>query len=265
MDRSSRPAPMNPDRRRRLELERRLFRQYRGSNDPELREALIERYLPLARDVAGGHSVHPEGAEDVFQVACLGLVKAVDRYDPERGVAFSSYAVPTMSGEILRFYRDRSWSVHVARDLQELALKARRVREELTARHGGEATIHHIAAELDLPPAKVGEALKALGALHAESLDAPVREPEATTTRSARVADTDDGYARAEDRALLDGLMAGLQVRDRRIVELYFRHDLTQLQVGQRVGLSQMQVSRILRRVTAELRALARQHREVAA
>src|SRR5919197_869303 len=158
---------------RRLREDRELFERYLDERDPVDRELLVERFLPLARSLAGRYLRHGEAFDDIFQVACLGLVKAIDGFDVTRGRAFSSYAVPTIVGEIKRYYRDRTWTIHVPRDLQELTLAVSRAAVALEREHGCKPTVDQVAERLEVSDEDVLEALQAKRARRAGSLDAP--------------------------------------------------------------------------------------------
>jgi RNA polymerase sigma-B factor len=243
----------------RAEEDRALFERLADKGEAIDREMLVERFLPLARSLAARYVSHGEPFDDVFQVACLGLLKAIDRFDVTRGRAFSSYAVPTIAGEIKRYYRDRTWSVHVPRDLQDLALRVEQERRVLETRMARSPTVAELAAHLDASDEDVVEALHAHGARRSESLDAPVGadgDPDTTVGESFGAGDR--GYQLAESRADLARLARVLSERDRAIVRMRFVEDLNQQQIGDRVGLSQMQISRILRRSIERLREQAR-------
>jgi RNA polymerase sigma-B factor len=241
------------------ERDRRLLRRLADERDPVDRSTVIERFLPLARHVAARYQRPGEPFEDLYQVACFGLVKAVDRYDAERGVAFSSYAVPTMTGEIKRHFRDRTWSVRVPRDLQDNALRVERALERLTASIGHAPTVDQIGDAVDLDTEAVLEALQARDARRATSLEAPHGRGHDDEPRvlGDTIGHADDGFDQAERRADLRALTRRLTARQRAVVHLRFEHDLTQAQIGSYLGLSQMQVSRDLRRAVDRLRALA--------
>ena len=195
--------------------------------------------------------------DDLFQVACLGLLKAIDRFDPERGRAFSSYAVPTMAGEIKRHFRDRTWSVRVPRDLQELALKVERTASDLSLSLHRQPTVAEIATALGASDEEVLEALEAGSAYEATSLQSPVGDEGGSSTLGESIGTDDDGFTRAEQRATLDELMRALTPREREVLRLRFAEDLTQSEIGERVGVSQMHVSRIIRHALAQLRTEA--------
>jgi RNA polymerase sigma-B factor len=222
----------------RLGGDRALLERYVEGRDPVDRDVLVERFLPLARGLARRYQRTGEPFDDLFQVACLGLVKAIDRFDLSRDVAFSSYAVPTMLGEIRRYVRDRTWSVRVPRGLQELALRVDKHVVELSGALHRQPTVAEIARAAAATEEQVLEALQAAGAYRAMSLQTP-RPGE-------------DG-----DRATLAQLLRAITPREREVLRLHFQDDLTQRQIGQRIGVSQMQTSRIIRRSIARLRTAA--------
>ncbi len=244
----------------RAHADRRLFIRYCSARDPVDRDAIVERFMPLARQLAARYQRPEEPFDDVFQVACFGLLKAVERFDVGRGVAFSSYAVPTITGEIKRHFRDRTWSVRVPRDLQELALRVDRVVGDLTRELGRQPSVDEVARAVDVTGEEVLEAMQAAGAYRSASLDAPRAsvDEDAGDTLGDAMGITEDGYERAEQRALLQSLMDGLTMREREVVRLRFDEDLTQAEIGERIGVSQMQVSRVLRQAITRLRLIAR-------
>jgi RNA polymerase sigma-B factor len=238
--------------------DRALFARYLDTRDPVERDMLVERFLPLARQLARRYQRPEEPFDDLFQVACLGLINAIDRFDLDRGVAFSSYAVPTIVGEIKRYFRDRTWSVRVPRDLQELTLKVDRTVSELTVRLHREPTVAEIAAAVGVAEEDVLEALEASGAHRAASLDEPRHIDDDSGDNLADFLGMEEcGFACAEDRATIAVLMRALTPRERTVLLLRFAGDLTQAEIGERVGISQMQVSRIIRQAVARLRAYA--------
>jgi RNA polymerase sigma-B factor len=223
---------------------------------PADREALVERYLPLARHLAVRHTSGGEPVDDVFQVACIGLVKAVDRFDRNRGVAFSSYATPTIVGEIKRYYRDRTWVIHVPRDLLELCLRVERTTDELAAERGRPATDADVAGRLRVGEDEVRRARDAVRARRTASMELRIGGDESATIGDS-LGTEEPGFAAAEHRATLDSLMHCLSPRDREVMRLRFYEDLTQDEIGSRMHISQMQVSRVLRAALARLRAVA--------
>src|SRR5690349_9302490 len=210
----ARPTP-GPDR---VQEDRALFERYLCRRDPADRDALVERFLPLARQLARRYERPEEPFDDLFQVACLGLVKAIDRFDLSRDVAFSSYAVPTILGEIKRYFRDRTWAVRVPRDLQEMALRVDRKVTELSTEMRRQPTVIEIAEALALDEEQVLEALEASGAYRATSLSLPrSNEDEAGETLGDTVGTSEEGFGLAEHRATLDRLMQALPPREREV------------------------------------------------
>ena len=237
-----------------IDQDRALFVRFARRRDPGDREVLVERYLPLARCVAMRYVRHGEPLEDILQVAYLGLVKAIDRFDVERGRAFTSFAVPTIAGEIKRYYRDRTWALHVPRECQERALAVRRVAAQLERENHREPTVHEIAVELEAADEDVLEALLAARAQRVDSLDAPAGAEESSGTIGDEIGVDEAGYVVAEDRVFLAELLRLLSPRDRLVLRLSFERDLTQAEIGTRVGLSQMQISRLRRKSMERLR-----------
>ena len=235
-----------------------LMTEYRATRDPRARDAIVTRYLPLARSLARRFRTGAEPLEDLEQVAALALVKAVDAYDPDRGTAFSSYAVPCIAGAIKRYFRDCGWAVRVPRALQERAMRVRQVEQELQAGSGEAPTVAELAEATGLEAEQVLEAREAYGARHAGSLATTARERDGEEHRLLdTLGETDEHYAEAIDRSALDCLLGGLEERDRAIIQLYFREELTQAQIGRRLGYSQMHISRLLRRAVGELERAA--------
>jgi RNA polymerase sigma-B factor len=192
----------------------------------------------------------------LFQVASLGLVKAVDRFDPERGTAFSSYALPTILGEIKRHFRDKGRSIHLPRGLQELVLKVQGAEEQLSSRTGRSPTVLEIADYLALDTEVVLEALEAMAARNAASLDAPIESEtgEDAATAHDTIGREDEGYSLVDTSASLAVAVRGLRRTDREVLALRLNQGLTQSEIAAQIGVSQMQVSRILRRATDQLR-----------
>ncbi len=226
------------------------------AGDAAARVALVKRFLPLARQLAwsmrGG-----EDLDDLEQVAAIGLVKAIDRFDPARGFAFSTFAVPTIQGELKRHYRDRGWAVRVPRPVRELAVRVERISSTLSGELGRSPTVAEIAARADCTSERVLESLAALTSRHALSLDHPCNAADEPHAIGREVAAEDPGYAEVEDADRLDTLMNVLPARDRLILELRFREDRRQSQIAEVVGVSQMQVSRLIRRAIEHLRLVA--------
>jgi RNA polymerase sigma-B factor len=251
----------------RRQAEKQLFLRYHRSRSRRDRDALVERFMPLARSLARRYRRGPEPLEDLEQVACLALVKAVEGFDPSRDLAFSSYAVPSIAGALKRHYRDCGWSVRMPRDLQELALRIERFNEEAWATTGAAPTAAHISERAGVSVEAVIEAREAHLALRADSLDQPLRssEDDAGASLLDTIGSSDGDYDRAFDRVVLDSLLATLEDRDQTIVRLYYRDELTQSEIGDRLGLSQMHISRLLRQATAQLAANAAEANELPA
>jgi RNA polymerase sigma-B factor len=245
----------------RREAELRLLRAYHETRDPRAREAAVERFMPLARSLARRYRGGSEPLEDLEQVACLALVRAVDGFDPTRGTAFTSYAVPSIAGAIKRHFRDNGWSVRVPRDLQELALRVERINEELVAETGHSPTAAQISerAGSGISVEDVLEAREAFRALHSDSLDQPRGRGDDDEAASLldSLGDADLEIGRAHDRAALEAVLDTLDDRDRTIIHLYYQCELTQAEIGRELGYSQMHVSRLLRQAVDRLRLAA--------
>jgi len=225
--------------------------------DARARAQLVERFLPLARSLALRYRRSGESLDDLIQVASLGLVKAIDRYDPQLGNAFSSYAVPTILGEIKRHFRDRTWSVRPPRGLQELTVRIERVVDELAEQLHRQPSVAEIATATGAADEDVLEALQVRGARRSLSLDMPratANEPNDTTLGDS-IGVNDGEFERAEDRATLARVLRMLTAREREILRMRFEHDMTQAQIGAAVGVSQIQISRIIRQTLARLHA----------
>ena len=247
---------ISPGPSRRAREDARLFERYQRTGDPAARAALTERFLPLARSLARRYESSGESLDDLTQVASLALLKAIDRFDSQRAVAFSSFAVPTIVGELKRYFRDYGWSVRVPRSLQELALHAQRESDQFASEHGHAPTAGQLAQRLGVDVEQILEAREAVGARRAASLDRP-REDDDDEHPVRELAVEDPGFAAAEDAATVSRLAAVLCERDREVLRLRYEQDLTQSEIGERIGCSQMHVSRILRDAVARLQAQA--------
>jgi RNA polymerase sigma-B factor len=240
-----------------LSSENRLFeRAQRG--DADARETLVHRYLPLARSVARRYVGRGEPEDDLVQVASIALLRAIDRFDVERGTAFSSFAVPTIAGELKHYFRDRTWTVRPPRDTYELSQRVARSVDELARELGRSPTPAEVAVRVGASIEDVLDARATTDQCRGASLDAP-RDDDGSTFMD-ELGFEDRGFKQAEDRADIDSLMAGLSPRSREILRLRFMEELSQAQVGERVGYSQMHVSRLERQGIAELRDAA-EHR----
>jgi RNA polymerase sigma-B factor len=241
------PRATKTDRARRQRDDQRLMERHRDG-DQRARDELIERYMPLARSLALRYRRASEPLDDLIQVASVGLVKAVDRWDPGRGLAFSSYAVPTILGELRRYFRDVTWDVRPARDLQELCLAVEEAREALWTELGHSPTVAEIAAHLNRPEEAIVDALQATEARSLRSLDAPVHDEDAESDSAGDlIGQPDPAFERVEAGVTVERLTAILDDRAREILRLRFGEDLLQSEIAARVGCSQMHVSRIIR------------------
>jgi RNA polymerase sigma-B factor len=244
-------------RARRADDDAGRFGAYRRDRDRGLRDQLFADYLPLADSCARRYRRRGEPDDDLLQVAGIGLLKAIDRYDPARGTCFSSYAVPTIVGELQRHFRDHSWTVRPPRGLQEDVLRMERERTGLLTELGRDPTAVELAAAVGTTVEDILEAREAARARGGTSLDAPVGDEDGATVGDL-VGDEDDGFALIDIVLLADSLIATLPERDQVIVRLRFQQELTQQEIGRRIGCSQMQVSRLLRAALTRLRAEAR-------
>jgi RNA polymerase sigma-B factor len=237
-----------------------LLIAYRREGHRWARNVLVERFMPLARKLAQRYRHTEEPLEDLVQVACLGLVKAVDRFDPDRAVRFASYAVPTILGELKRHFRDKGWAVHVPRELQEHALALGRETDRLARHLGRSPTLSELAAGLGWEEQDVLEASEVLHSYHAVSLDAPVsRDGEESMALVESLGSADDRFALVQSRQIISEAWRALPELERTVLILRFVHDLPQRRIAEMVGYSQMHVSRLLRRSLAKLLAETRE------
>lgn len=234
-----------------------LFRRWRGARDQRARDVLIERFLPLARKLARRYTASNEPYDDLVQVASLGLVKAVERFDPERGFAFTSFAVPTIVGELKRYFRDTAWALHVDRSAQEWARRIADARREIATRRGRGPTVGELAEYLECSSEEVVDGLQVVEAFDTVSLDAPrPTDGDGVVSRLDALGDEDQRLVLVDEQATIFAAAQRLGERERQILFLRFNEDLTQTEIADRVGVSQMQVSRLLRRTLQRLRDL---------
>ena len=229
---------------------------YHERGDREARDLLVEELMPLVRALARRYAGRGEQLDDLIQVGAIGLIKAIDRFDPSRGVELTTYAIPTIVGEIKRHFRDKGWAVHVPRRLKELNLRLSRRIEELTGQLGRSPTVAELAAAEGIEEEEVVEALETGQAYAAQSLSAPVLsadEPSDLETLSS-IPSIDEGFATTEDRVVLSRGFKALDERERRILTLRFFDGLTQSQIAAEIGISQMHVSRLIRRALEKMR-----------
>lgn len=226
--------------------------------DASSRDELVERFLPLARQLARRYQRGNEPLDDLIQVASIGLVKAVDRYDPERGTAFSSYAVPTILGELKRYFRDSGWAVHVPRGMQERVMNVNQAIARLSRELGRSPTASEVSQEIGETPELVLEAMEASIAYDAVSLDTPrSAEDDEGDTYADTMGMIDERFELVEYKSAIGPTMRALPERDRLVLKLRFEDDLTQLEIAERIGVSQMHVSRLIRRALKRLRTVA--------
>lgn len=231
-----------------------LFARWQEGRDRQARDELVQRFLPLARKLARRYSGAREPFDDLLQVASLGLVKAIDRFDLSRGTAFSSFAVPTILGELKRYFRDLGWAVHVPRGAQERAVKVEEAQQLLSARANRAPTVSEIAEYLEFSIEDVLDALETSRAHHAASLDAPYDDGEGESgTMVESFGTMDPSLQSADERVTIGTAAQQLPTRERQVLGLRFAHDMTQTQIADEIGVSQMQVSRILRRAVSHL------------
>ncbi|MGW9209703.1 SigB/SigF/SigG family RNA polymerase sigma factor [Embleya sp. NPDC055664] len=219
-----------------------------------VRNTLIETNIPLVRYIAGRYRARHENMEEMVQVGTIGLIKAIDRFDPALGYAFPTFAIPTISGEIKRFFRDTSWAVHVPRRLQELRLELAKARDAFTAEHDREPCTAEFAELTGKGIGEVTEGLTASAGFTAVSLDALAGNGPAGMF-SIRATFVDPGFDRVENLLILKPAIASLPQREREIVSMRFGQEMTQAQIGEHLGLSQMHISRLLTRILDKLRA----------
>ena len=237
-----------------LAAEALLWKRLRDQRDPAAREELVRRYLPFAKNLALRYRGASESFDDLLQVANLGLVNAVDRFDPARGTPFAAFASPTILGELKRHFRDRVWTVRVPRGLHDRMAEVEKATAALTVELQRSPSVSEIAIKLAIEPAEVLEVLEANHNRRPLSLDRPVGGEEDESPASEWVGDEDEGYELVDDKLALEGVLPQLDDRERLILRLRFVEDLTQSQIADQIGHSQMHVSRILRRTLERIR-----------
>ena len=232
-----------------------LLRRYHEEGDVGAREQLIERYMSLVRSLARRYSYRGEQLDDLVQIGAIGLIKAIDRFDVNRGVELTTYATPNIIGEIKRHFRDRGWSVRVPRGLQELNIQLSKLLEQLTVQHGRSPTIPELAKAAGVTDEEVLEALESGRAYSSLSLSAGSGGDEDGEVDPLESLGTEEHqYEVSEDRAVLEPGFRVLDERERKILHLRFFEGLTQSQIAQQVGISQMHVSRLIRRSLEKIR-----------
>jgi RNA polymerase sigma-B factor len=252
------PATEPEPRVSRAQEDRRLLVRWHRHGDETAREELVRRLLPLARRMARRYRRSDEPLDDLVQVATLGLIKAIDRFDPARQTAFSSYAVPTMLGELKRYFRDNGWSVHVPRGMQERVMRVDSAVKELSRQLGRSPSVAELASTLGLEGEQVLEAMEAASAYDAVSLDSfRFGDDGDGETYADSIGEVDGRYELVEYGATIEPTLQALPARDRVVLHLRFVEDLTQAEIADRVGVSQMHVSRLIRRALERLRRVA--------
>jgi RNA polymerase sigma-B factor len=239
---------------------RELAALWRHRDEETARAALVTRFMPLARSLARRYERSSESLEDLVQVASMGLIKAIDRFDPARGNAFASFAVPTILGELRRYFRDCCWDVHVPRGAQERTLRLEEAERRLTLDRGRAPSVAELAQYLEIDSEQVLDAMAAAHAYGALSLDAPRASTtgEPVTTYAETLGEIDERYDLVEDRVTIARALEHIAPRERTVLQMRFAEDLTQSEIAERIGVSQMQVSRLLRHALEQLQILTR-------
>lgn len=236
------------------EKTRELFRRFKEEGDMEAREKLVMSHLNLVRFIANKFKNRGEPIDDLVQVGYLGLLKAIDRFDPSRGLEFTTFATPTIMGEIKRHFRDKGWSVRVPRRLQELSAKVNQATDTLTSQLQRSPTIAEIADYLDATVDEVLEAMESSSAYSSVSLEAPSgADDDDTPSVIDRYATEDSDLAFTDDRIIIEEALASFSPREREVIEMRFLKGMTQIEIAEKLGISQVQVSRLLRRTLKKI------------
>lgn len=236
------------------EKTRELFRRFKGEGDMDAREKLVMSHLNLVRFIANKFKNRGEPIDDLIQVGYLGLLKAIDRFDPSRGLEFTTFATPTIMGEIKRHFRDKGWSVRVPRRLQELSAKVNQATDTLTSQLQRSPTIAEIADYLDATVDEVLEAMESSSAYSSVSLEAPSgADDDDTPSVIDRYATEDSDLAFTDDRIIIEEALASFSPRERDVIEMRFLKGMTQIEIAEKLGISQVQVSRLLRRTLKKI------------
>jgi RNA polymerase sigma-B factor len=250
------PATSIHEDHRARDEEAQMFALYARTRDPAILERLVERFMPLAKNLAGRYSGGVEPYDDLLQVASVGLVNAITRFDPERGFTFATFAVPTILGEVRRHFRDRGWSIRVPRELQERNLEVEKALSALPTRIGRSPSVREVALHVGLTEEEVLEAMEAGSAHHTRSIEAVQGDQDSDDGRALAdlLGAEEAGYEAVEYGATIAPVLKRLSDRDRRILHMRFVEDRTQSEIAQEIGVSQMHVSRILRATLKLLR-----------
>jgi len=241
---------------------RELFRILRETGDPKVREHLIERHEGLVRHVANAYRDSGVPYGDLIGVGHIGLVNAVDRFDPERGTKFATFAVPTIRGELRRYFRDSTWGVRVPRRVQELSLQVRDAREDLTRKLGRSPTYSELASSLSVSEEAIIEAVEVANQYELSSIDETTGSDEDSPSVADRTGEEDPALDLFEERSELSWALEQITPRQRVIIILRYFHELSQQQVADRLGISQMHVSRLQRRAIDQLREILKDKRD---
>ncbi len=236
------------------EKTRELFRRFKEEGDMDAREKLVMSHLNLVRFIANKFKNRGEPIDDLVQVGYLGLLKAIDRFDPSRGLEFTTFATPTIMGEIKRHFRDKGWSVRVPRRLQELSAKVNQATDTLTSQLQRSPTVAEIADYLDATVDEVLEAMESSSAYSSVSLEAPSgTDDDDTPSVIDRYATEDSDLAFTDDRIIIEEALASFSPREREVIEMRFLKGMTQIEIAEKLGISQVQVSRLLRRTLKKI------------
>jgi RNA polymerase sigma-B factor len=240
-----------------------LWRRFAGTRDPAIREELVRRYMPFAKRLALRYRGASESFDDLLQVANLGLLNAVDRFDPDRGIPFTAFASPTILGELKRHFRDRVWTVRVPRGLHDRMAEVDKAITELTKELQRSPSVGEIAELLEVEQTDVLEVMEANHNRRPLSLDRPAGPEDSEDAPPTEwIGDEDAGFELVEGRIALDAALPYLDERERLVLRLRFAEDMTQSQIAERIGHSQMHVSRILRRALTRIREQIREQRQ---
>lgn len=235
------------------EKTRELFRRYKETGDPDAREQLVMSHMNLVRFLANKFKNRGEPLDDLMQVGYLGLLKAIDRFDPERGLEFTTFATPTILGEIKRHFRDKGWSVRVPRRLQELSAKVNQANEALTQRNQRTPSVEEIANYLGVSVDEVLEAMESSSAYSSVPLEGGSSDDDETPAVIDHYASVDEDLTSADDRMVIEDTIADFSPREQEVLRMRFNDGLTQIEIAKRLGISQVQVSRLLRRTLKKL------------
>ena len=236
------------------EKTRELFRRFKEEGDMDARDKLVMSHLNLVRFIANKFKNRGEPIDDLIQVGYLGLLKAIDRFDPSRGLEFTTFATPTIMGEIKRHFRDKGWSVRVPRRLQELSAKVNQATDTLTSQLQRSPTIAEIADYLDATVDEVLEAMESSSAYSSVSLEAPSgADDDDTPSVIDRYATEDSDLAFTDDRIIIEEALASFSPSEREVIEMRFLKGMTQIEIAEKLGISQVQVSRLLRRTLKKI------------